>query len=474
MNYQEALTYLYSLSDFERSGQYTRDPAENLPREAWLLEQLGNPQESYTSTLIAGTKGKGSTAAFIERVLRQAGLRTGLYTQPDLHTFRERIRVNGQLISENEMSALMTDLRAVVERIQQQKKFGPFITYEVATALALLYFSRQSVQHAVLEVGLGGRLDATNVTRPLVSVITSISYDHTQILGNTLTSIATEKAGIIKPGGLVITSSQSPEALLAISKVCQQQHARLVRIGSFVDDPASEEVKTGRLPPLSYTYRLERRTEERQYFTIQSPEHTYTDLAIPLLGDHQLENATAALATLEQLRKREQAIAWDEKALRSGLLAVRWPARAEVIGHAPTVIVDGAHNADSMQKLLQTLHSSFTYKRLIIVLSTASNKDLVGMVRALADSDIAVLTRMANPRAASIEQLEILFAENAPGVSIYTAEGSAQAMELALDLANDNDLICASGSLYIAAEVLRWSAHRGNKAIASTIESIDH
>src|SRR5256714_11964005 len=140
MNYQEALAYLYSLSDFERGGSFTHEPEENLPREAQLLEAVGNPQQTYSSTLIAGTKGKGSTAAFIERVLRQAGLRTGLYTQPDLHTFRERIRVNGQLISENEMSAHMTEVRAVIERIQHQGKFGPFITYEVATALALLYF----------------------------------------------------------------------------------------------------------------------------------------------------------------------------------------------------------------------------------------------------------------------------------------------------------------------------------------------
>src|SRR6266704_4044895 len=169
MNYQEALAYLYSLSDFERGGPYTRNPEENLPREAYLLEQLGNPHWSYTSTLIAGTKGKGSTAVFIERVLRQAGLRTGLYTQPDLHTFRERIRVNGRLISEHEAAELLTEVRAVVERIEQKREFGPFITYEVSTALALLYFYRQHVQHAVLEVGLGGRLDATNVTHPLVS-----------------------------------------------------------------------------------------------------------------------------------------------------------------------------------------------------------------------------------------------------------------------------------------------------------------
>src|SRR5256714_15223419 len=182
MNYQEALAYLYSLSDFERGGSFTHEPEENLPREAQLLEAVGNPQQTYSSTLIAGTKGKGSTAAYIERVLREAGLRTGLYTQPDLHTFRERMRVNGRLISESEAAELLTEIRAVIEHIQEQGTFGPFITYEVATALAFLYFNRQRIDHAVLQVGLGGRLDATNVTQPLVSVITSISYDHMQIL----------------------------------------------------------------------------------------------------------------------------------------------------------------------------------------------------------------------------------------------------------------------------------------------------
>src|SRR6266851_6907439 len=157
MNYQEALAYLYSLSDFERGGPYTHDPTENLPRESYLLAQLGNPQQDYSCTLIAGTKGKGSTATFIERVLREAGLRTGLYTQPDLHTFRERIRVNGRLIGEEEVAELVPQVRAAVEEIEQRREFGPFITYELATALALLYFQRQHVEHAVLEVGLGGR-----------------------------------------------------------------------------------------------------------------------------------------------------------------------------------------------------------------------------------------------------------------------------------------------------------------------------
>src|SRR5579863_7229356 len=207
MNYQEALAYLYGLSDYERGGNYTRNRDENIPREAWLLEHLSNPQQDYNCTLIAGTKGKGSTASLIERVLREAGLRTGLYTQPDLHTFRERVRVNGRLISESEAAELLTELRPIVEQAQVEEQFAPFNTYQVGTALAFLYFSRQRVDHAVLEVGLGGRLDATNITRPLVSVIASISYDHMQVLGHTLREIATEKAGIIKPDGVVVTSA---------------------------------------------------------------------------------------------------------------------------------------------------------------------------------------------------------------------------------------------------------------------------
>ncbi len=274
MNYQEALAYLYSLSDYERGGPYTRNPEENLPRETRLLDVLGNPQQQYSSTLIAGTKGKGSTAATIERVLREAGVRTGLYTQPDLHTFRERMRVDGKLISEQELAQLLPEVRAAVEQIERERAFGSFITYEVATALALLYFARQHIQHAVLEIGLGGRLDAVNVVQPLVSVIASISYDHMQILGNTLTEIATEKAGIVKEHGVVVTSAQAPEALLAIATICRSRQARLVRTGPAAGDAAQLYVAAGQLPPLSYRYTLEERSETYQRFTIITP-HTY-------------------------------------------------------------------------------------------------------------------------------------------------------------------------------------------------------
>jgi len=472
MNYQEALAYIYSFSDFERGSSFTRDRNENQLRETALLELLGNPHQHSTSTLIAGTKGKGSTATFIERVLRQAGVRTGLYTQPDLHTFRERTRVNGRLISEEEMAALVPEIRASVEQIQARQEFGPFITYEVATALTFLYFDRQHVDHAVVEVGIGGRLDATNILNQLVSVITSISYDHMQILGDTLTKIATEKAGIIKQNGLLVTSAQAPEALRAIASIVQQRQAHMIRAGSYDRDAALADVEAGRLPPLMYRYRLEARNEARQRFTVMTPTRLYTGLEIPLAGQHQLENATAALATLDLLR--EQGLMWDENALRKGFRSAHWSARMEVIGSQPTIVVDGAHNGDSIQKLLGALNDTFKTRRLIFVFSPNQDKDLVGMVRALADIDVVVLTRMKNPRATPIEQLEKLFAEYAPHVVVYREQESEKAMDYALSLAQSNDLVCVTGSLYLAAEALRWAAKHGNKGVAQTIEGVDH
>ena len=472
MNYQEALTYIYSFSDFERGSSFTRDRNENQLREQALLELLGNPHQHYTSTLIAGTKGKGSTATFIERVLRQAGVRTGLYTQPDLHTFRERTRVNGHLITEEELAALVPEIRACVEQVQARQEFGPFITYEVATALTFLYFDRQHVDHAVVEVGIGGRLDATNILNQLVSVITSISYDHMQILGDTLTKIATEKAGIIKPNGLLVTSAQAPEALRAIATVVQQRQAHMVRVGSYDNDPAQSDVEAGNIPPLMYRYRLEERSEAGQRFTIMAPDRLYTGLEIPLAGQHQLENATAALATLDLLRER--GLLWDENALREGFRAAHWSARMEVVGTKPTIVVDGAHNADSIQKLLVALRDTFTAHRLLFVFSSNQDKDLVGMVRALADIDAVVLTRMKNPRATPIEQLEKLFTEYAPHVTVYSEQESDKAMNRALSLVQQDDLICATGSLYLAAEALRWAAKHGNKDVAKTIEGVDH
>ncbi|GHO84282.1 bifunctional folylpolyglutamate synthase/dihydrofolate synthase [Dictyobacter formicarum] len=472
MNYKEALEYIYSFTDYERSGKYTRDRNENILREVELLKQLGNPHLQYSNTLIAGTKGKGSTAAYIERVLREAGLRTGLYTQPDLHTFRERSQTNGHLIGEQELADLVPEIQAAVEKVQASQQYGPFITYEIGTALALLYFARQHVQHAVVEVGLGGRLDATNVTQPLVSVITSISYDHMSVLGDTLTKIATEKAGIIKPNGLVVTSAQSPEALVAITAIARQRNARIVRIGATGEDPAQAEVVAGQVPPLDYRYQIHEQREDGQRFSIQTPTGSYTNLTTPLLGAYQVENATVAVATLEELRK--QGIEWDEQALRTGLAAVHWPARIQIVGREPTIVVDGAHNADSMHKLLRALRTTFDPHRLLIVLGVNKDKDISHMLQELTDVDTIILTHANNPRAMRPEELQALLQQYAPGVSVRLAETCEQALDLATDLADTADLICATGSLYLAGEALRWAADHGDAQAASEIEGVDH
>lgn len=475
MNYAEALAYIYGLSDFERGGKFRNDREQHLLREGRLLAELDNPHHAYSCTLIAGTKGKGSTCACVESVLRAAGVRTGLYTQPDLHTFRERMRVRGRLISEEEMAHLLPEVRAAAERIEQEHIFNPFIPYEVMTALALLYFKRQAVQHAVLEVGIGGRLDATNVTQPLVAGIASISFDHMNVLGHTLTEIATEKAGIIKPGGVVVTSAQAPEALLAIARVAQERQARLIRVGSAAGDPAQAEVEAGRLPALSYRYQPVTQSTERQTFTIFTPQHSYKDLELPLVGQHQLENATLALAILSELRASGRPeCSWDETALRQGLRDVRWSARLEIIARHPTTIVDGAHNADSMQKLVSTLHELFRFKRLFVVFGANADKDLAGMITALKDVEHVILTRALNPRSALFERMQELFAQHAPHVKVSTATESREAMDLARTLAENDDLICATGSLYLAAEVLRWAASRGETRVAASIEGIDH
>lgn len=471
MNYSEALAYIYSLNDFERGGTFRDDSEQHILREGRLLELLGSPQKTYSSTLIAGTKGKGSTAACIESVLRASGIQTGLYTQPDLHTFRERIRVRGRLINEEDVASLLPEVRAVVDLIEQEHIFQPFIPYEVTTALALLYFQRRGVQHAVLEVGIGGRLDATNVMQPLVSVIASISFDHMNILGNTLTEIATEKAGIIKPGRVIVTSAQPPEALLSIARIAAERQARLVRIGPAVGDAAQEEVDAGHLPALSYRYQRQTQSTERQIFSVFTPQGIYRDLEIPLLGLHQVENATLALATLELLQATGQPECnWDETVLRQGLRDVRWPARLEIIARQPTMIVDGAHNADSVQKLLLSLHDLFTYRHLLVVLGVNADKDLVGMIQSLQEVDHVILTSTLNPRAAKPEHMQELFAQYAPRVELIAVPESSAAMDLARSMAEPDDLICATGSLYLAAEVLRWAASQNETHISTSFE----
>ena len=439
LTYRQALDWVYAFSDTERTGAFVRDRDDNLRRERALLAALGAPQNAYAITHIAGSKGKGSTSAMVAAMLKAAGMRVGLYTSPDLHTFRERIRIDGQPIAEAEVARLVARLQTAFATLDQS--LGPYITWEVATALAFLAFREARVREAVIEVGLGGRLDATNVVeRPALEIcgITSISYDHMAVLGNTLTEIAHEKAGIIKPGVPVITSAQAPEALAEITRVAAERGAPLLRVG-----PAGAA-------GCAYAYVPGVISETSQRFDVTTPQRVYRELEIPLLGEHQLENATLAVALVEPL---------EERAIREGLRAVRWEGRLQVVAREPWRVVDGAHNADSLRALFAALRRHFHFERLIVALGVMADKDLDGMLRELAAArvDAVVATAARSSRAIPPDVLAARVAE-ATAATIYTEPDVASAVARAGALAGPRDLVCATGSLYLVAEALEWFA----------------
>jgi dihydrofolate synthase/folylpolyglutamate synthase len=435
-SYQDALDYIYQFTDYERRGFATYAPENyDLRRVEHLLDLLGKPQDSFQSVHIAGTKGKGSTAAMIESVLRAQGFRTGLYTSPHLHTFRERIQVDGEMIPETEVARLVTKMRPLVAQVEE------ITTFEVMTGLAFAWYAEQSVEWAVLEVGMGGRLDATNVVEPAVAVITPISYDHVATLGSTLTKIATEKAGIIKPGIPVVCAPQPEEALTVIEATCKEHDTQLVLVGrDWTWVPAGSDL-------------------DGQAFDVHHGSESATGLWIPLLGKHQLSNATTALATLAQLRAIDVPI--SDSAIREGLRAVYWPARMEILGYAPLVIADGAHNVDSAEKLRAALEKSFDYEELILIMGASPDHATADMLNALLYGvQRAIVTQSHHPRSATPRQLQA-HAEHL-GFQPEVCQSVPEALNLALAEAGPQDLICCTGSLFVAAEAREaWFARQG-------------
>lgn len=442
MDYQQALRYLNSFTDFEKKpgGSYTT-ASFDLRRPAALLDLLGSPQLRFPSVVVAGTKGKGSTSAMLASILRASGRVAGLYSQPHLHTFRERIRVDGRLIGKQELAGAIESVVPAVDGLRRTRpESGPPTTYEVTTAAAMLYFASRSPDLVVLEVGLGGRLDAVNVVTPLLSVITSISLDHVQLLGTTLAEIAGEKAGIIKSGGVVVSSEQAGEAMEVIRRVAEERGARLV-----VARP--EVVRRAGAPPASGSpARASRRPHEP--VVLRGPSGTKYQVRLSLLGAHQVANATTAIAVSEQLG--EMGFPVEAAAVERGLAQVEWPGRLEVVSEDPMVVVDGAHNGDSARKLAAALPEYFAYRRLILVLGTSADKDLEGIVSAVAPmAYAAVATRSRHARAANPELLASIARRYVERVEV--APDFAGAMAAAIALAAPSDLICVTGSLFIVA-----------------------
>jgi dihydrofolate synthase / folylpolyglutamate synthase len=432
--YDEALDYLYSLINYEvrRPERYTPDVV-SLERPRALMAALGDPQKRYPIIHVTGTKGKGSVSAMCASVLQAAGLRVGLYSSPHLQDFRERFRVNNELIEP-------TVLASLVERVKPLAESTPGLTwFELITAIGFMYFAEASVDVALIEVGLGGRLDATNIVeKPLVSTITSLSYDHMHLFGNTLAEIAYEKAGIIKPGVPVVSAPQPDEALSVIEHTASERGSTLTLVGRDVLFGAQSEDEYG------------------QWFTVRrhgrNPERFWT----PLLGKHQVVNAAVALATLEHARQADLKIATKvtEEALHTGLRLVNWPGRLEVIRRAPWLVMDVAHNADSAERLASALKAIFPYDKLIIIFGAFTDKDVQGMFNALLPlTSHLVLMQAINPRAFSADHLGEM-AQNAgyygPLELIPPAD---EALARAESLAGPRDLICVTGSLSIVGEI---------------------
>ena len=438
MDYQAALDYILNFADYERLSRSA--VVFDLRRMDMLLEKLGSPQDAAESIHIAGTKGKGSTAAMIASVLTKAGYRTGLFTSPHLISFTERMQVDGSPIAEDAFARLTEVLKPEVEAVNRHGAFGELTTFELLTALAFIYFRENSVDYQVLETGLGGRLDATNVVKkPEVCVLTSISFDHMDVLGDTLSKIATEKAGIVKSGSVVVCAPQFPEAMAVIEKTCQERGARLVRVGGDV------------------TWESEDFSPEGQSFELTGMLRKYS-LSIPLLGEHQLENAATAVAAIELLTGRGAKVSPQD--IADGLSEVRWPGRLQILRREPWVIVDAAHNAYSVRRLREALGQYFTFERVILIIGASSDKDVTGIVAELASlPGEIIVTGSRHPRAVEPTVLAGEFSRQ--GITPEVAEDVASAMRLALGKATPEDCICATGSVFVIAEAVEYMAQLG-------------
>ncbi len=424
---------MYGFTDYEKRGFAAYAPEfYDLERVERLLALLGDPQRSFRAVHIAGTKGKGSTSAMIESVLRVAGYRSGLYTSPHLHTFRERIQARGKMISEADIVRLVDKMRPLVAQV------ADVTTFEVMTCLAFAWFEEQAIEWAVVEVGLGGRLDATNVLIPAVSVITSLSYDHTAVLGDTLALIAAEKAGIVKRGVPVVSAPQPGEALAVIEATSSEMGAPLTLVGR------------------DWTWEAGAVSLEGQQFSIRHRQDEIRDLRTPLLGEHQLINATTAVATLSLLR--EAGLEIPQATIREGMKTVSWPGRFEILGRQPLVIADSAHNGDSARKLVATVRAVCDYRRLIVILGASADHATPALMEALlVGADRAIAAQARHPRAADPDWLQDRAA--ALGFQLEVSGTVAQALELALADAGPEDLVLCTGSVFVAGDArLAWFA----------------
>ena len=435
-DYQSAVSKLLSLADFERKSRANDPPDFHLKRIERLLSYLGNPHHGQKYVHVAGSKGKGSTSAMIAWALAANGYKTGLFTSPSIHRITDRIRVNGDPISESDFTDLVNDLWHAVEKVTVDGDIGVVSVFELETAMAFCHFTNSNVDMSVIEVGLGGRLDSTNIITPLVSVITPVSLDHVAVLGDTVELIAREKAGIIKQGVPVVTAPQYPDALRVIAAKASEQGSELIESSSVVT--ITKEKNLG----LDGT-NLEIKTRN----SIFSPH-------LRLLGRHQIENATTAIAAICVLEKT--GIRIDPTKISSGIENVQWPARNQIVTTEPIpIFVDGAHNVDSARALRKSVEALFPHsKNIFVILGTVRGHDPAAVARELQPfKPIFITTESRHPKSLTNLELSKLLGECKIGVHQSTSNTS-DALNVAKNLANENDLILGTGSLFVAAEIV--------------------
>ncbi|MFQ5443951.1 MAG: bifunctional folylpolyglutamate synthase/dihydrofolate synthase [Nitrospinales bacterium] len=427
LNYQDSLKYLYGLTE---SGIKL-----GLENTSLLLKYLGDPQLKIRTIHIAGTNGKGSTAAMIHSILCAAGYRVGLYTSPHLSDFRERIQMNGTPIEEEELVALVDRVREVSEKLKI-----PVTYFEFATVMAFLYFYEKNVDWGVIEVGLGGRLDATNLCQADICIISSIGLDHMEHLGSDLKGIAGEKAAIIKRGSKVFTAVDNEDLLAVIREKTRNQNASLKCFGEDFRAVARSSGQRGQ----EIDFFIESRKLEK--------------LFLPLIGRHQVTNAALALATCLELDSQNSQI--SETAVRKGLQATFWPGRLEVISESPTILLDCAHNPDGVQCLTQALRENFNFDRCIFVIGMMKDKPIEVMLKIFSQiGDQFYLVKPNQPRSEDPKILRDLLAECQKPVEIV--EEIPYALRLARKNSGPHDIICISGSIFTVAEARRYFADEG-------------
>ncbi len=426
--YQATLEYLYGFVDYSLTRVSRLAAAKfDLERMRSFLEYLGHPERAYPILHIAGTKGKGSVAALCASALQAGGYRVGLYTSPHLQDYAERIQVDGQPIPHAGLLQLVDKIRPYLDQGTE------LTTFEITTALAFLYFARQGATAVVAEVGLGGRLDATNVALPKVSVITSLSYDHMAILGDTLAKIAGEKAGIIKQQVPVVSAPQQAEAQQVVEQVAAQHLAPLVQVGR------------------DYLFEaLDHSLDGQRLRVWAAAGGEAVDLFIPLLGAHQVENAAVAYAALQVAKT--QGLPLSQQAIQQGFAAASWPGRFEILSRRPPLVIDSAHNRDSAQKLRQALDDYFPGWPVVLLFGASEDKDIAGMFDILLPRvQQVIVTRSFHPRA--IDPARLVEWVQGYGRPVQVIDAVEAALPQALHLAGDSALVLATGSIFVAAAV---------------------